>query len=435
MIAFVLESQDLYAQETDIDKLQQEIEAKNEEIKKLEEEAERYRKELQTTQEQGKNLQTELARIDRTIRKLRQDIAVTRARIKKAELQISQLAADINDKEKTGEALRDGLNEILRTLYEQEHQPLIAALVQNKFLSGFFRQFDYISRAKERMLGTVKELRILREELAIKKVEAETTKEKTEDLQRLLSSRKVVVDQERNERNELLRATKNQEKAYQELVHEREERIRALAEEIRAIENEIRFTLDPSSLPSKGSGVLGWPLVNLILESCWNGNSGAKKDAHCITQYFGYTSFARIGGYNGQGHNGADFRASPGDEVFAAEGGGVRAIGDTDLGCRGASYGKWILIEHSNNLSTLYAHLSYIGVSKGASVKRGERVGLSGQTGYATGPHLHFGVLITQAVKIKTITSIVCGRPMTLPVAGKDEKSKTDGYLNPMDYL
>ena len=136
-----------------------------------------------------------------------------------------------------------------------------------------------------------------------------------------------------------------------------------------------------------------------------------------------------MGSYGGKGHNGVDFRAENGTPVQSTEAGIVQGVGDTDTGCRRASYGKWILVKHENNLSTLYAHLSAISVSQGQTIKRGERIGLSGQSGYATGPHLHFGVYASQAVTIEAIRSQVCGRLMTLPL------SAVNGYLNPLDYL
>ena len=73
--------------------------------------------------------------------------------------------------------------------------------------------------------------------------------------------------------------------------------------------------------------------------------------------------------------------------------------------------------------------MSYVGVVQGQAVNRGMQIGLSGKTGYATGPHLHLGVFATQAVEVTDIRSKVCGRMMTLPVAA------INGYLNPLDYL
>ena len=55
-----------------------------------------------------------------------------------------------------------------------------------------------------------------------------------------------------------------------------------------------------------------------------------------------------------------------------------------------SSYGKYCMIAHENGYSTLYAHCSRVTVSSGSAVQRGDTVAEVGQTGMATGPHLHF---------------------------------------------
>src|SRR5205814_429469 len=103
-------------------------------------------------------------------------------------------------------------------------------------------------------------------------------------------------------------------------------------------------------------------------------------DSVRITQNFGNTSFATQNPqiYNGHGHNGIDLAASPGTKLKSAATGVVLGTGNTDLTCSGASYGKWVLIKHTNGLATLYAHLSVISVSTGDSVARGQAIGYSG---------------------------------------------------------
>jgi murein DD-endopeptidase MepM/ murein hydrolase activator NlpD len=182
------------------------------------------------------------------------------------------------------------------------------------------------------------------------------------------------------------------------------------------LESKLQYTLDPSRLPSAGKGVLRWPL-----------------DSITVTQKFGNTDFAKSGAYNGSGHNGVDFRASVGTPVKAALAGTVAGTGNTDAirGCY--SYGKWVLIRHGNGLSTLYAHLSQVNVAEGQSVGTSGVIGYSGNTGYSTGPHLHFTVYASNGVRVmrlgdSTGKSTPCASA-TIPVA------PFGAYLDPLTYL
>ena len=108
----------------------------------------------------------------------------------------------------------------------------------------------------------------------------------------------------------------------------------------------------------------------------------------------------------------------------------VIATGDTDKVCPGASYGRWIMIKHRNGLSTLYGHLELIKVGQGQEVGVGDTIGYSGNTGYSTGPHLHFTVYVSSAVDVKELPSKSCrGAVFRIPVAA------ANAYLDPQAYL
>lgn len=85
-------------------------------------------------------------------------------------------------------------------------------------------------------------------------------------------------------------------------------------------------------------------------------------------------------------HGGIDFRVSTGTPINSAGSGIVVHAG------RNGGYGKMVEIDHGGGLTTRYAHLSRILVSKGDSVALGERIGKAGSTGRSTGPHLHYEV-------------------------------------------
>ena len=99
----------------------------------------------------------------------------------------------------------------------------------------------------------------------------------------------------------------------------------------------------------------------------------------------------RISTYHGEGgHNGIDLDEYPagGNPVMAIADGVVSFAGGT-LCC---SYGLYIIIQHADGYSSLYAHLSSINVAEGQSVSQGTVIGLTGNTGRSTGPHLHFEI-------------------------------------------
>lgn len=83
-------------------------------------------------------------------------------------------------------------------------------------------------------------------------------------------------------------------------------------------------------------------------------------------------------------HYGIDLAADTGTEIRCFADGTVTAVGDS------SSYGRYCVVAHEGGYSTLYAHCSRITASSGAAVKRGEKIAEVGETGMATGPHLHF---------------------------------------------
>ena len=103
-----------------------------------------------------------------------------------------------------------------------------------------------------------------------------------------------------------------------------------------------------------------------------------------ISSYFGY----RRDPINGDRHfhNGVDFSVPIGETVMAAMDGVV------SIAVYHQGYGNYITIDHSNGYKTLYSHLSSFSVQQGDVVKRGQKIGETGNTGNSSGPHLHFGM-------------------------------------------
>ena len=131
-------------------------------------------------------------------------------------------------------------------------------------------------------------------------------------------------------------------------------------------------------------------------------------------------------------HNGIDLAAPVGTKIYAPLTGTVRNVGNTDLvrGCY--SWGKWVLIDHPNGLSTLFAHLSHIGVTPGQKLSTGDVVGFTGNTGFSTGPHLHYTLYVSEAVQVRQFNQF---KAATSCGAALSPFAAVEGYLDPLDYL
>lgn len=88
-------------------------------------------------------------------------------------------------------------------------------------------------------------------------------------------------------------------------------------------------------------------------------------------------------------HNGVDFGSGRDTEIYSA------ADGKVILSKLGKGYGNYIIIEHNDGISTVYAHLNARNVEVGDRVSRGQLIGLSGSTGRSTGPHLHYEIRVS----------------------------------------
>lgn len=107
-------------------------------------------------------------------------------------------------------------------------------------------------------------------------------------------------------------------------------------------------------------------------------------DCKLLTSKFGYRMHPILN-YE-RFHAGVDIGAKMEDTIIAADGGTVEIAEYSD------SYGNYVLINHGNGYTTVYAHMSSIAVEAGQTVEQGDTLGYVGSTGWSTGPHCHFEI-------------------------------------------
>lgn len=120
-----------------------------------------------------------------------------------------------------------------------------------------------------------------------------------------------------------------------------------------------------------------------------------------VNSHFGYRR------QFGRNHYGTDIKVYVGDTIRAAFSGKVRVV--KDQGYR-KGYGKYVVIRHNNGLETVYGHMSKHLVREGQVLRAGDPIGLGGNTGRSTGPHLHFETrLVGEKINPEVLFSFEAG--------------------------
>ncbi len=399
-----------------ITNLQTKIDQRNQDIQNLEKEIASYQKQLTELGTQSNSLSATLKSLQLTQKKLEADIKVTENRIIEKNLQIQQLGSQISDKEDNITDNRKIISRSFATMNEIDTKSIPELLLTKNSLSQAWNSLDQIATVQKGLSDRIGNLRNAKANLEENKKATEKAKAELNALGAQLKDQRTIVLGTVAEKNSLLKETKQSESEYQKVLAQRKALKESFESEISDLEASLKAAVDPASVTTTGKGVLGYP-VSVVR----------------ITQYFGNTDFATKNPqvYNGQGHTGVDFAASVGTPIKSAADGIVLGSGNTDLVCPRASYGKWILVQHNNGLTTVYGHLSQVSAIKGQKVTRGEVIAYSGSTGLAFGPHLHFGVFASDGVAIGSYKSKSCaGAILVMPLL-----TKKNAYLNPLSYL
>lgn len=394
------------------EELQGKISEQQAQIEALNKEIQIYEKELTTIGTKKQTLQSALSSIEVSVKRTNAKVKSAQAQIASLELQIQQLSGHISDKEASITLDQAAIAEMVRALQENQDHSFIETVLSDQSLSGLWDETAQLANLQGAIHVHVQSLEDIKEDLTVDRDDTEAKKQQLEQQRRVLAAEEQSLVVTKREQQSLLNATKSEESTYQKILSDKRAAKEQFEAALTTLESELEYTLDPNRLPASGKGILRWPL-----------------DAVKITQYFGNTAFANSGAYSGKGHNGIDFRAAVGTPIKSALRGQVVGTGNTDAIAGCYSYGKWVLIKHGNGLSTLYAHLSQINVGQGETVNTGQVIGYSGNTGYSTGPHLHFSVYASDAVTVRKLGSGKGCNNAVIPV------SATSGYLNPLNYL
>ncbi|MBI2013710.1 MAG: peptidoglycan DD-metalloendopeptidase family protein [Candidatus Colwellbacteria bacterium] len=368
--------------QTSADDLRNSINEKVRELEELNARIQETQQTLNLVAGQKRTLSTEIRRFDQTINQLSLNIRASEVNIDKLGLELEKLGIEIEDIERGIDSRKASIASSLRLMQLRDKDGLVETVFKYDSLADGLAEVQALNDLRNTLSLDVAFLDSLHSDLT-EAAQLTQAKKSEVELERMnLSKRKSIVDDQRDDKAVLLKQTQNKESVYQAQLAELEGEQRKIAEEIDRIESELRAKFDKALLPTPAPGVLSYPI----------------KDVR-ITQGYGPASVETRRFYSN--HNGIDFGVPTGTPIFAVSDGLVIAMDNNDIGAwKNYQYGRYVLIQHDNNLSSLYAHLSGYaeGVGVGSRVKRGQVIGYSGGgrgaygSGVSLGPHLHFTV-------------------------------------------
>jgi len=273
--------------------------------------------------------------------------------------------------------LRKYMNRV-RDMEENGAITYLEIIFDSTGFSDLLARLDFIGDIMQQDERTYNNLQRARDETIIAKKDLELTQQEMEQERLLLAEKYEELEVQLEAAYEIIRqieGTLETENALYLAEVEEGDRIQreinAKVEELKAQEA-ARAAAEAAAAAAanrpRGTGQLSWPVPA----------SGY------ITSEFGIRVHPVYGVY--RQHWGIDISADYGSSVISSDSGYV-IISEYN-----SSYGNYIVIDHGNGFTTLYAHLSSRNVGAGAHISKGQVIGYVGSTGVSTGPHLHYEV-------------------------------------------
>ncbi|MBP1918130.1 murein hydrolase activator EnvC family protein [Youngiibacter multivorans] len=316
------------------------------------------------------------------------------AKIAETEAEIERKLAEIAETEAALAAKKEMLDARIRASYmNSSFGDVIFALVESESLLEFTDRLTMINRLVEKDNEIIEAVKLLMEELRLKQEELEETKRQFLASKEELESEKIKLETEKKALEAEKKKYSEKLAALRDIEYSKNQALSRLSAEEKAIASEIGDIIEENAALEK-------EIQKLIRESSSSSNAPASNNnaaqapsAEYIKPVSGRISspygwrIHPILGYS-KFHTGVDFAAASGTAVKAVKGGVVI------LAKYNSSYGNYIIIDHGNGVSSLYAHLKGFNTSLGSRVSQGQTIGFVGSTGMSTGPHLHFEIRV-----------------------------------------
>jgi murein DD-endopeptidase MepM/ murein hydrolase activator NlpD len=342
-------------------------------------------KEIKNAKNSISEYQSQLKTVNANLSAAQDQLAAVNASLAEAETQLAKTEAELQEEQENLDLQLDAYSNRLRENYINGNVSLLDVVLQSTSMEDFITRSYYMEKILEYDNNMINDINESIDKIETKKAEQEQQKSDMESLKSAKETAVAELEAAQSEKQSLI-STAQAEKAQAEDEYD------AMLADSNALESEINSLIAKQKAEAAaqaqqnasnngggssggnyqtGSGTYSWPLPSSY---------------KTITSDYGMRMHPTKHVY--KMHTGIDISAPGGTSIYAADSGTVI------LARYYGSYGNCVIVDHGNNVVTLYAHMSSIGVSTGQSVSRGQTIGYVGSTGASTGNHLHFEVRV-----------------------------------------
>lgn len=295
--------------------------------------------------------------------------------ITEQQAQIDKTNKQIEESQLKLEKAQNTLKDRVVTIYEEGNVNYLDVLLQAKSFSDFLTQFEYLTYISKKDRAIVVEIEDVKKNLETQKSTLESQMNTLSSLKKDQETVQALLQQQQSEQTKIYKQLESNEEALKEKIASMEAASQNIGQQIAQLQAEAARAQGSATFSNSNkapviySGSGGWPAPA----------------SRVITSRYGPRVYP-FGGYDF--HLGIDIGAPYGSPVVSFRDGTVI------LAAYHWSYGNYVVVDHGNGLSTLYAHMSSINTNVGQHLSQGQQLGSVGSSGSSTGAHLHFEVRI-----------------------------------------
>lgn len=356
------------------------VDDKKEELEAVEQDMLSTQDALEDVELKQQDVSIQLEKLDKQLEQKQAELDKANADLDETKKQLEETEKALEQAIKEAEHQQQLLDSRVRAMYMNDQVSILEMILSAQSVSDLIMRVEMAAKITQCDNDLLTQMRKLQDDIAQKKQAIEEQKLHIEQQKQLIVEEKKGIESKRAEKNKLLADLEQQKGSYEKALNEMEAQSKELEAVIRKLQAEEEARRKAQAQKNSGSSSRGGSIV-ATGRFTWPVPGYSR-----ISSSFGYRVHPVLG--VGKLHTGIDIAAPSGANVVAADGGVVIQSGW--LG----SYGKAVIIDHGNGISTLYGHNSSLLVSAGQEVSQGQVIARVGMTGLATGPHSHFEVRI-----------------------------------------